>query len=405
MKKNPVEMKMNARDDFPVAVKRDLAQRVNCRCSNPTCGTPTSGPTADPANHLNIGVAAHITAAAPGGPRYDANLTEEQRRSHENGIWLCQNCGKLNDDDPDRFSELVLRHWKQSAEAYALEQIGKLSPFDRTNAPKLEVLSMCNGQPPFSVALSTPTATLIQTIRGLFSDYFQDIEQTKLLNSGVGAFGRPYVILGLASNHSCDWSVLFFAGGEFGWELVARTRLESQKGYVPEALYVPGIPGALALTHVAGWGTGVLRRSTSWYRIERGELIPLLSYPHNFHVAGWGMPFRRELTTTLLKVPAELTQGALLVLRFEIEYGMMYEFTEDRCNSDLFSIIEILSLEWSEKVQKFVPRTVKDDFAKIEDFWNEGTKEFVERNMSLLQELAQVGTARQRQFIKEHLLH
>ena len=30
---------------------------------------------------INIGVAAHICAAAPGGPRYDSAMTEEERKS------------------------------------------------------------------------------------------------------------------------------------------------------------------------------------------------------------------------------------------------------------------------------------------------------------------------------------
>jgi hypothetical protein len=48
---------------------------------------------------LILGVAAHITAASPDGPRYDQNLSSEQRKSPDNGIWLCQNCAKLVDND------------------------------------------------------------------------------------------------------------------------------------------------------------------------------------------------------------------------------------------------------------------------------------------------------------------
>jgi hypothetical protein len=68
-------------------------------------------------------VAAHITAAAVSGPRFDAALTVEQRRSVENGIWLCQNCAKLVDNDPARYSVRVLSEWKDRAEASALAEI------------------------------------------------------------------------------------------------------------------------------------------------------------------------------------------------------------------------------------------------------------------------------------------
>ncbi len=79
-------MAKNTRDDFPVSVKRVLARRVNSRCSNPTCGALTSGRTANPSSLLNIGLTAHATAAAPCGPRFDPNLTEEQNKFPENGI-------------------------------------------------------------------------------------------------------------------------------------------------------------------------------------------------------------------------------------------------------------------------------------------------------------------------------
>jgi hypothetical protein len=74
---------------------------------------------------LNAGVAAHITAASPGGPRYDPTLTPEERRHPRNAIWLCQTCGKLIDNDQTKFTEEELRHWKGDAEAEALALIGK----------------------------------------------------------------------------------------------------------------------------------------------------------------------------------------------------------------------------------------------------------------------------------------
>ncbi|WP_245519448.1 MULTISPECIES: hypothetical protein [unclassified Mesorhizobium] len=64
---------------------------------------------------MDIGVAAHICAAAsgPGARRYRADMTTEQRKSHENGIWLCQDCAKAIDSDDATFSETVLHGWKR----------------------------------------------------------------------------------------------------------------------------------------------------------------------------------------------------------------------------------------------------------------------------------------------------
>src|SRR3712207_2023279 len=101
------------RDDFSEDVKRAIAARVGNRCSNPECDKQTSGPQIDPTKALNIGVAAHITAASPGGPRYDSRLIPEERRHATNAIWLCQNCAKLIDNEPKRFSVEELRQWKE----------------------------------------------------------------------------------------------------------------------------------------------------------------------------------------------------------------------------------------------------------------------------------------------------
>jgi len=72
---------------------------------------------------VNIGIAAHITAAAAGGPRYDATLSSEQRRDHSNGIWLCQTHGKLVDSDEVHFTVAMLREWKTQAEQSSFRAI------------------------------------------------------------------------------------------------------------------------------------------------------------------------------------------------------------------------------------------------------------------------------------------
>lgn len=77
------------RDEFNRDTVDVLAKRVGVRCSNPSCRRVTTGARSDTQRIVNIGVAAHITAAAASGPRFDAALTVEQRRSVENGIWLC----------------------------------------------------------------------------------------------------------------------------------------------------------------------------------------------------------------------------------------------------------------------------------------------------------------------------
>ncbi len=107
------------RDDFSYKTKEALARRVGVHCSNPNCAKLTSGPQIDPQKALNIGVAAHITAASEGGARFDHNLTKAERKSIANGIWLCQSCAKLVDNDAVRYTVDLLRKWKLLAEESA----------------------------------------------------------------------------------------------------------------------------------------------------------------------------------------------------------------------------------------------------------------------------------------------
>jgi hypothetical protein len=100
-----------------------MAKRVGYLCSNPDCRCLTVGAAASHDGVINIGVAAHITAAADGGPRYDATLTSEQRRHHTNGIWVCQTHGKAVDSDAGHFTVEMLRKWKRDAELRAFQAI------------------------------------------------------------------------------------------------------------------------------------------------------------------------------------------------------------------------------------------------------------------------------------------
>lgn len=107
---------MNKRDDFTQQTKDKLCERVGGKCSNPNCRKETKGPHSDPRKSVSIGVAAHITAASEGGPRYDPNMSSEERRSIENGIWLCSTCAKMIDSDADAYPAELLHEWKKVAE-------------------------------------------------------------------------------------------------------------------------------------------------------------------------------------------------------------------------------------------------------------------------------------------------
>lgn len=111
------------REDFSSKTKDILAKRVGYHCSNPKCRTLTCGPRTEKNKFVSIGVASHISAASLLGPRYDKNITPEFRVSSENGIWLCQNCAKMIDNDPLEFPVDLLNLWKSKAERFAANKI------------------------------------------------------------------------------------------------------------------------------------------------------------------------------------------------------------------------------------------------------------------------------------------
>lgn len=108
---------MATRDDFSPTTKRTLAGRAGYACSNPDCRRLTAGAAlGDDAKVVNVGIAAHIKGAAPGGPRYDPLQSTEERQHASNGIWLCSAHAKQIDDDHARFTADRLKAWKKLAE-------------------------------------------------------------------------------------------------------------------------------------------------------------------------------------------------------------------------------------------------------------------------------------------------
>ena len=169
----------NNRDDFSNFTKELLANRVGRRCSNPNCRKLTCGANDDPSKITNIGVAAHICAAAKGGPRYNEKMSAEERKAPDNGIWLCQNCAKLIDSDTKRYTIDLLRTWKQIAEEYAIievatDYIGNAADGDIS---LIKFYVQCFDRPAFQDEISQ---------EGNMEDFDKAIEDTIIaLNTGI----------------------------------------------------------------------------------------------------------------------------------------------------------------------------------------------------------------------------
>ena len=135
---------MPKRDDFTVDTIRRAASRVGYRCSFPGCTCATIGPSMESSSKVStLGVGAHICAAAENGPRFDPNMTTEERKSIDNCIWMCQIHAKLIDTDVIKYSVETLRKWKAEAEedaASALADVNFFSTHYASNGDNLEYL-------------------------------------------------------------------------------------------------------------------------------------------------------------------------------------------------------------------------------------------------------------------------
>lgn len=104
------------RDDFTPKTKLQIAKRAGWLCSDPSCRRSTIGSNSDGDGEINLGTAAHICAAAPGGPRHDPNQTPAQRRLADNGIWMCRLHGTAVDAKDSKFTVELLHEWKAQAQ-------------------------------------------------------------------------------------------------------------------------------------------------------------------------------------------------------------------------------------------------------------------------------------------------
>jgi hypothetical protein len=117
------------RDDFKPATKRKIERQALSDCSNPSCRRVTHGASSDRHSELRIGIAAHICAAAPGGPRYDAKMNSEERASADNGIWLCDVHARAIDAKDSKFTVELLHEWKRLTDEDSWKSINEDTPF------------------------------------------------------------------------------------------------------------------------------------------------------------------------------------------------------------------------------------------------------------------------------------
>lgn len=118
------EKKDDDRDDFSSTTLRELAGRSGYVCAFPGCRRLTVGPSDDRKSGLSmVGVGAHITAASDKGPRYNKDLSPEERSDVNNGVWMCQTHAKLVDDNESKHTVSELQRWKTQHEDWVFRRV------------------------------------------------------------------------------------------------------------------------------------------------------------------------------------------------------------------------------------------------------------------------------------------
>ena len=134
------------RHDFSQKTKRLIARRVSHLCSKPDCRVMLMTTHTHFKQASSIGVAAHICAASPGGARYDASLSKEQRQNADNGIWLCQSHAVLIDKQPDKYPLPLLQSWKQQAGAYSKQLLNEPVMGEKEAVARLKAMYQQEGE-------------------------------------------------------------------------------------------------------------------------------------------------------------------------------------------------------------------------------------------------------------------
>lgn len=93
--------------------------RTSFKCNKPSCRCSLIEQADNQKGYILLADACHICAASEGGPRYDPNMTNEERGSYDNLIIMCKTHAWEIDHDETKYPVELLKQWKKEAEEYA----------------------------------------------------------------------------------------------------------------------------------------------------------------------------------------------------------------------------------------------------------------------------------------------
>lgn len=141
---------------------------------------------------------AHIRAAKKGGPRYDENMTDEERRSFSNLLVLCTFHHRLIDTKPTDYPAELLQEWKEQHEGQLSKDLAALTEEDLTeflNSTLEELIAETKSELLAAIekveAISRESAELLRTlVNETFSSPAIDPDTVAVLAESTQAFNN-----------------------------------------------------------------------------------------------------------------------------------------------------------------------------------------------------------------------
>lgn len=111
-------MGAKARDYTKTTLKKLFLLSCN-QCAAPDCDNTLIARDGD----TIIAKICHIEAASPNGPRYNPNMTDDERRHYNNLILLCDECHSIidNKENENKYPVELLRKWKRDHENLCMQ--------------------------------------------------------------------------------------------------------------------------------------------------------------------------------------------------------------------------------------------------------------------------------------------
>ena len=110
---------------IPIRDWKILCSKSGGRCAISTCHKELVVNKTEKDKNSLIGVGAHIKGEKPDSARYEDGMTDKERNCYDNLIFVCGNCHKVIDDQPNTYTVEKLHEIKMTHEKWIIESTEK----------------------------------------------------------------------------------------------------------------------------------------------------------------------------------------------------------------------------------------------------------------------------------------